>query len=207
MATAAAFFFTSSGARGHFRVLALCAQVWYSTRLVSGIGHKIPRPPVSSIRRFSSAVEQRFCKPKVGSSILSTGTTNLSSFQSVGSRKSDPASPAILPGAGDAFAGWPARDGAAGLNHSPEATISLTPVVSTALAVRQTWHLKTSAAAWRPIAGSFPTYSMSLPHERHATAEVTVSAITRRSIRHESTSIVEGYKNAGRWLIADGQVP
>jgi hypothetical protein len=25
-------------------------------------------------RRFSSAVEQRFCKPKVGSSILSTGT-------------------------------------------------------------------------------------------------------------------------------------
>jgi hypothetical protein len=27
------------------------------------------------IRRFSSAVEQRFCKPKVGSSILSTGTT------------------------------------------------------------------------------------------------------------------------------------
>jgi hypothetical protein len=28
-------------------------------------------------RRFSSAVEQRFCKPKVGSSILSTGTTSL----------------------------------------------------------------------------------------------------------------------------------
>jgi hypothetical protein len=26
--------------------------------------------------RFSSAVEQRFCKPKVGSSILSTGTTS-----------------------------------------------------------------------------------------------------------------------------------
>jgi hypothetical protein len=26
--------------------------------------------------RFSSAVEQRFCKPKVGSSILSTGTSN-----------------------------------------------------------------------------------------------------------------------------------
>ncbi len=32
-------------------------------------------PKQSSIRRFSSAVEQRFCKPKVGSSILSTGTT------------------------------------------------------------------------------------------------------------------------------------
>ena len=31
-------------------------------------------PQVRSIRRFSSAVEQRFCKPKVGSSILSTGT-------------------------------------------------------------------------------------------------------------------------------------
>src|SRR5436189_3336691 len=30
--------------------------------------------PMAS-RRFSSAVEQRFCKPKVGSSILSTGTT------------------------------------------------------------------------------------------------------------------------------------
>src|SRR5712691_9781449 len=27
------------------------------------------------LSRFSSAVEQRFCKPKVGSSILSTGTT------------------------------------------------------------------------------------------------------------------------------------
>ena len=27
-------------------------------------------------RRFSSAVEQWFCKPKVGSSILSTGTIN-----------------------------------------------------------------------------------------------------------------------------------
>ena len=27
------------------------------------------------VGRFSSAVEQRFCKPKVGSSILSTGTT------------------------------------------------------------------------------------------------------------------------------------
>ena len=29
---------------------------------------------VPMVRRFSSAVEQRFCKPKVGSSILSTGT-------------------------------------------------------------------------------------------------------------------------------------
>jgi hypothetical protein len=27
------------------------------------------------LSRFSSAVEQRFCKPKVGSSILSTGTS------------------------------------------------------------------------------------------------------------------------------------
>jgi hypothetical protein len=35
------------------------------------------RPSKNSIkRRFSSAVEQRFCKPKVGSSILSTGTTH-----------------------------------------------------------------------------------------------------------------------------------
>ena len=34
----------------------------------------VPDPP--RIRRFSSAVEQRFCKPKVGSSILSTGTRN-----------------------------------------------------------------------------------------------------------------------------------
>ena len=33
------------------------------------------RSPITSIRRFSSAVEQRFCKPKVGSSILSTGTS------------------------------------------------------------------------------------------------------------------------------------
>src|SRR4030088_3396890 len=32
-------------------------------------------PEARSIRRFSSAVEQRFCKPKVGSSILSTGTS------------------------------------------------------------------------------------------------------------------------------------
>jgi hypothetical protein len=29
----------------------------------------------SNLGRFSSAVEQRFCKPKVGSSILSTGTS------------------------------------------------------------------------------------------------------------------------------------
>src|ERR1700679_114104 len=31
----------------------------------------------SGRRRFSSAVEQRFCKPKVGSSILSTGTIQI----------------------------------------------------------------------------------------------------------------------------------
>src|ERR1700720_1857036 len=29
---------------------------------------------IQCVSRFSSAVEQRFCKPKVGSSILSTGT-------------------------------------------------------------------------------------------------------------------------------------
>lgn len=40
---------------------------WFRTR--------IGRLPTHFIRRFSSAVEQRFCKPKVGSSILSTGTT------------------------------------------------------------------------------------------------------------------------------------
>jgi hypothetical protein len=37
-----------------------------------------PAAEISSsqcVGRFSSAVEQRFCKPKVGSSILSTGTT------------------------------------------------------------------------------------------------------------------------------------
>ena len=39
-----------------------------------GIGHAFRRLPLPLIRRFSSAVEQRFCKPKVGSSILSTGT-------------------------------------------------------------------------------------------------------------------------------------
>src|ERR1700687_4873746 len=33
---------------------------------------------IQSVSRFSSAVEQRFCKPKVGSSILSTGTTPVS---------------------------------------------------------------------------------------------------------------------------------
>src|SRR5258707_12724605 len=33
--------------------------------------------PEAKIRRFSSAVEQRFCKPKVGSSILSTGTIDV----------------------------------------------------------------------------------------------------------------------------------
>ena len=33
--------------------------------------------------RFSSAVEQRFCKPKVGSSILSTGTTCLADIESL----------------------------------------------------------------------------------------------------------------------------
>ena len=38
---------------------------------------------VVSIRRFSSAVEQRFCKPKVGSSILSTGTTTQASRHAV----------------------------------------------------------------------------------------------------------------------------
>ena len=37
--------------------------------------------PIASIRRFSSAVEQRFCKPKVGSSILSTGTMTQASRQ------------------------------------------------------------------------------------------------------------------------------
>ena len=32
-------------------------------------------PAIASSRRHSSAVEQRFCKPKVGSSILSAGTS------------------------------------------------------------------------------------------------------------------------------------
>jgi hypothetical protein len=57
-------------------VLALCGQVWYSSaRKRRGI-RVSPTAPSPSIRRFSSAVEQRFCKPKVGSSILSTGTSN-----------------------------------------------------------------------------------------------------------------------------------
>jgi hypothetical protein len=62
-------------------VLALCGQVWYLTgRKISGIGRLRFRPFLipPGIRRFSSAVEQRFCKPKVGSSILSTGTSNYS---------------------------------------------------------------------------------------------------------------------------------
>jgi hypothetical protein len=33
------------------------------------------------LSRFSSAVEQRFCKPKVGSSILSTGTSNVKDLE------------------------------------------------------------------------------------------------------------------------------
>jgi hypothetical protein len=32
---------------------------------------------IQRLSRFSSAVEQRFCKPKVGSSILSTGTSKI----------------------------------------------------------------------------------------------------------------------------------
>src|ERR1700680_922205 len=35
---------------------------------------------IQRVSRFSSAVEQRFCKPKVGSSILSTGTNVCSGF-------------------------------------------------------------------------------------------------------------------------------
>src|ERR1700740_3608934 len=35
---------------------------------------------IQRVSRFSSAVEQRFCKPKVGSSILSTGTSETRCF-------------------------------------------------------------------------------------------------------------------------------
>lgn len=59
-----------------FEVLALCGQVWYSTAEDWWNLARYPGwPAIASIRRFSSAVEQRFCKPKVGSSILSTGTS------------------------------------------------------------------------------------------------------------------------------------
>jgi hypothetical protein len=49
----------------------LLASLIFEPPKISG---KFYWPPIASIRRFSSAVEQRFCKPKVGSSILSTGT-------------------------------------------------------------------------------------------------------------------------------------
>ena len=62
-------------AKAGVEVLALCGQVWYSSRRRSDPCGGIRRSPITSIRRFSSAVEQRFCKPKVGSSILSTGTS------------------------------------------------------------------------------------------------------------------------------------
>src|SRR5258708_7950937 len=61
-----------------FEVLALCGQVWYSSRRkISKVQPAVSLAPDPRIRRFSSAVEQRFCKPKVGSSILSTGTSDL----------------------------------------------------------------------------------------------------------------------------------
>jgi hypothetical protein len=60
--------------QGLRRLLALCGQVWYfGPRKIGGITARFAGPRIS-FRRFSSAVEQRFCKPKVGSSILSTGT-------------------------------------------------------------------------------------------------------------------------------------
>ena len=41
------------------------------------------KPFGSNICRFSSAVEQRFCKPKVGGSIPSTGTTKVLDFRGI----------------------------------------------------------------------------------------------------------------------------
>jgi hypothetical protein len=65
--------------------VALSRQVWYltarSARRISVAADNSDKALQASsddrlygVRRFSSAVEQRFCKPKVGSSILSTGT-------------------------------------------------------------------------------------------------------------------------------------
>jgi hypothetical protein len=70
----AAFFCTQSEARSSFGFWPFAAKSDIRAaeeRTTRRIYHP---SPVASIRRFSSAVEQRFCKPKVGSSILSTGT-------------------------------------------------------------------------------------------------------------------------------------
>ena len=71
-------------AQAPFVPVALGGQLWYLTARLPGLtlvaedkSDKISQAPNSLlklVRRFSSAVEQRFCKPKVGSSILSTGT-------------------------------------------------------------------------------------------------------------------------------------
>jgi hypothetical protein len=64
--------------------VALAGQLWYLTARLPGStlwqntkrqDFQAPNGLLKRVRRFSSAVEQRFCKPKVGSSILSTGTS------------------------------------------------------------------------------------------------------------------------------------
>jgi hypothetical protein len=50
----------------------------FGTKVAKLFLQRYSKPLETSARcRFSSAVEQRFCKPKVGSSILSTGTNKI----------------------------------------------------------------------------------------------------------------------------------
>ena len=74
----------------------------------SHAGGYFRRAPIASIRRFSSAVEQRFCKPKVGSSILSTGTMTQASRQAffVSRRFARRAFPAAIRFCEHARRGW-----------------------------------------------------------------------------------------------------
>src|SRR5579871_2195484 len=72
-----------SGLSIAWTAMALAGQLCYLTPaaryspLVAGRTATTGVDSSSPICRFSSAVEQRFCKPKVGSSILSTGTSNV----------------------------------------------------------------------------------------------------------------------------------
>ena len=64
--------------------------------------------------------------------------------------------------------------------------------------ILQGWHLKTWKAVYWPTAGSFPTYSISLPHERQPVGGAAVSTMAKLSIKHESTLIVWWHKSAER---------
>jgi hypothetical protein len=67
------------------RVYAKRTQIWrlgqYRAKVAKTFGPRYWQAiEKTSQCRFSSAVEQRFCKPKVGSSILSTGTNETPCF-------------------------------------------------------------------------------------------------------------------------------